>query len=68
MLINVRMPIVGILTFMSKINFLLSRVEHENSFITLGSGFCLCVDALYPSQQFFSHIRMFTCLLGLNQY
>ena len=28
--------IVGILTFMSWINFVLSCVEHENSFITLG--------------------------------
>ena len=37
MLINVKMPtIVGILTFMSKINFVLSSVEHEKSFITLG--------------------------------
>ena len=39
MLINVKMPtIVGILTFMSRINFVLSRVEYENSFITLGPG------------------------------
>ena len=30
MLINVKMPtIVGILTFMSRIKFMLSRVEHE---------------------------------------
>ena len=30
MLINVKMPtIVGILTFMSRINFMLSGVEHE---------------------------------------
>ena len=30
MLINVKMPtIVGILTFMSRINFVLSRVEHR---------------------------------------
>ena len=37
MLINVKMPtIVGILTFISRINFVLSRVEHEKSFITLG--------------------------------
>ena len=37
LLINVKMPtIVGILTFMSWINFVLSCVEHENSFITLG--------------------------------
>ena len=37
LLINVKMPtIVGILTFMSRINFDLSWVEHEKSFITLG--------------------------------
>ena len=37
MLINVKMPtIVGILTFMSRINFVLSRVEHGKSFITSG--------------------------------
>ena len=35
-LINVKMPtVVGILTFMSKKNFMLSWVEHEKSFITL---------------------------------
>ena len=35
--INVKMPtIVGILTFMSRINFVLSCVEHEKSFITSG--------------------------------
>ena len=39
MLINVKMPtIVGILTFMSMINFMLNFVEHEKSFITLGPG------------------------------
>ena len=33
MLINVKMPmIVGILTFMSMINFVLSQVEHEKKF------------------------------------
>ena len=38
-LINVKMPtIVGILTFMSRKNFMLSRVEHEKSFITSGPG------------------------------
>ena len=32
LLINVQMPsIVGILTFMSRVNFLLRRVEHEKS-------------------------------------
>ena len=35
MLINVKMPTtVGILTFMSRINFVLSRVEHRKKFIT----------------------------------
>ena len=34
---NVKMPtIVGILTFMSRKNFMLCRVEHEKSFITSG--------------------------------
>ena len=36
---NVKMPtIVGILTFISRINFVLSRVKHEKSFITSGPG------------------------------
>ena len=35
LLINVKMPvIVGILTFMSRINYVLSRGEYEKSFIT----------------------------------
>ena len=39
MLINVKMPtIVGILTFMSRINFTLSRVEHEKRFYNLGAS------------------------------
>ena len=37
LLINVKMPtIVGILTFMSRINFVLSQVEHEKSFVISG--------------------------------
>ena len=41
MLINVKMPtIVGILTFMSRINFVLSGVEHEKSFITWYTASC----------------------------
>ena len=28
----------------------------------------LCFDALHPSQQFFSHVRMISCLPVLNQY
>ena len=39
MLINAKMPtIVGILTFISRINFVLSSVEHEKSSITSGPG------------------------------
>ena len=39
MLMNVKMPtIVGILIFMSRINFVLSCVEYEKSFITSGPG------------------------------
>ena len=39
MLINVKMPtIVGILTFISRINFVLSYAEHGKSFITSGPG------------------------------
>ena len=39
MLINVKMPTnVDILTFMSRITFVLSCVEHEKSFITSGPG------------------------------
>ena len=37
MLINVKLPtIVGILIFMSRIDFVLSGVEYEKSFITSG--------------------------------
>ena len=28
----------------------------------------VCVNALHPSQQFFSHVRTIPCLLGLNQF
>ena len=39
LLINIKMPTtVGILTFMSRKNFILSYVEHGNSFITSGPG------------------------------
>ena len=39
MLINVKMStFVGILTFMSMINFMFSLVEHEKSLITSGPG------------------------------
>ena len=42
MQINVKMTtIVGILTFMSKINFVLSWVGHGESFINLGPGYVI---------------------------
>ena len=54
-LINVKMPtIVGILTFMSRKNFILSRVEHEKTLITSGPGRgivlppCLLFGKLHP--------------------
>ena len=40
---NVKMPtIVGILTFMSRKNFMLSYAEHKKSFITSGPGLVVC--------------------------
>ena len=39
--INVKMPTVGILTFMRVINFNLSSFEHVNSFITSWPSACL---------------------------
>ena len=40
LLINVKMPtIVGILTIMSRKNFMLNSVEHEKSFITSGPDY-----------------------------
>ena len=31
-------------------------------------GWFVCVDALLPSQHFFSHVYMISCLPGLSQY
>ena len=46
MLIKVKMPtIVGILTFISRINFLLSPVKHGKSFITSGPVFVVLFQA-----------------------
>ena len=48
MLINIKMPaIVGILTFMSRINFVLSSVEPEKSFITSVHGLGLQIGVFY---------------------
>ena len=54
LLINVKMPtIVGILTFMSRINFMLSWVENEKSFITSGPWFLS--DSVEKPKDRFSH-------------
>ena len=43
LLINVKMPTtVGILTFTSRKNFMLSSVEHEKCFITSEPGLLAC--------------------------
>ena len=55
MLINVKMPTtVGILTFMSRINFVLSYVEHEKCFKTSGPdlGLILVILCLFQRQEF----------------
>ena len=60
MLINVKMPkIVGILTFMSRIHFVLS-VEHGKSFITSGPGShvdSLLANVILPLQTVWIQIR-----------
>ena len=49
LLINVKMPtIVGILTFMSRINFMLNRVEHEKSSITSCLELSIVLPCLEP--------------------
>ena len=51
-LINVKMPtIVGILTLMSKKNFMLSWVEHEKRFITSGPDYCILHDSAKSKDQ-----------------
>ena len=72
MLINVKMPtIVGISTFMSTINFMLSLVEHEKSFITSRPGslemWCHQSPHLRHQKGVVSWSRDFDCLLGHYQ-
>ena len=51
LLINVKMPTIGILTFTSRKIFILSQVEHEKSFVTSGPSWrhlhCLKVAFLH---------------------
>ena len=50
MVINVKMPTaVGILTVLRKINFMLSQVEYDKSFVALGSLFCYAVRCVHSS-------------------
>ena len=39
--------IVGILTFMSRINFIVSRVEHEKKLYNLGARFSVFINYIY---------------------
>ena len=66
LLINVKMPTtVGILTIMSRKNFMLNSVEHEKSFITSGPGLGLLQRlsvsiSCLVNGQFHSHLEIKT--------
>ena len=69
MLINDKLPtIVGILTFMGMINFMLSWVEHEKIFITSGPEY-LTTSAIYRGQinSPTHHVSRWSCLLQNHQ-
>ena len=60
MLINVKMrTIVGILTFISWISFMLSWVEYEKSFITSGPS---------PVWTFIEDVCAYTCIYDQKAY
>ena len=43
------------------------RVNCLMAFTICGNiSYFVCVDALHPSHQFFSHVGIFSCLPGLN--
>ena len=57
MLINVKMPtIVGILTLMSRVNFVLSYVKHEKSYMTLRPDLNFIGRERKPSRVIFTNI------------
>ena len=75
MFINVKMPtIVGILTFMSRKNFMLNSVEHEKSFITSGPGpgcsklTTSLVNVSLKFQMLISQIRPYFCRQNLRSF
>ena len=58
--LNVKMTtIVGILTLMSRKNFMLTRVEHEKSFITSGPGIVGLLYTRNPYSSCFIDFGMF---------
>ena len=60
MLMNVKMTtIVGILTFMIMINYMLSSVEHENLFIIFGPGLRLYLSHLLIDDTDMPHWQTF---------
>ena len=62
MLINVKMPtIVSILTFMSKINFVLSCLSMKKSFITSGPDLCIITD-FYLFSTFIYSLTGYACV------
>ena len=68
MLINDKMPtIVGILSFMSRINFALSSVEPGKSFITSGPGLT-CDSRNLKSQVFLRRISVDNSLLLYEKF
>ena len=48
----------------ARLIFMVNPCPAEPRYICL----LVCVDALRPCQQFFSHSMTFSCLSGLNQY
>ena len=66
---NVKLPItIGILTYMSRINFILSKVEHEKSFITSGPGLSLINNpfAMKYLESIIIIAKLFSCLIIFN--
>ena len=60
--------IVSILTFMSSINLVLSRNEHEKSFLTLGPGLIIHIMFLFIFQTQTLQIDFLTKILPNYHY
>ena len=46
----------------------MSPREHTRTSKSRRLPLFVCVDALRPSQQYFSHVKTISCFPGLNQY